>query len=319
MLIALLIILAVLSLVLAPLTLWYARKVAMVDVANQRSSHSGVVLRGGGLLFIVVFYVGMVALSLYQYALVQPYMVLILSALVIAILSWFDDRYSLSARLRFSVQLIVVITATLSLPQVLVFLPYWLSVVVVILAWMWFINLYNFMDGADGFAAQQGIVIALALACVFAVATIPMLILTIGLLGFLTINYPKAKIFMGDIGSTFLGFLFAGLLFFAVAHGRIDIFQALALTSLFGYDATYTLIKRALQRKKVWQAHREHWYQRLLISGYSHQQLFWVGMLYNVVIIVALLILPTIYAFVFSLIWFVLYTLFILCCEKSLS
>lgn len=317
MLLALYIALWILSISLAPVTLWYARKIAMTDVENERSSHQGIALRGGGLLFILVFYIGVIALYLLGLTLPVALWLIILAGFIIAVLSWFDDYKGLSARIRFGVQLLVVISVVWYLPAIDISLPMWLSKVLTIFAWVWFINLFNFMDGADGLAAQQGIFMVIMLSILVASLQSTMLILLIGLLGFLSINYPKAKIFMGDIGSTFLGFILAGYMIYALSMGHLSLLTVIAISSFFAYDATYTLVKRALQRKKVWQAHREHWYQRLLITGYSHQQLFWLAVTYNLVLGLVVYFTPVWVGLVFSLLWFVFYALFI-CCREAL-
>lgn len=319
----------VMTIVCMPLVLWYAKKMALVDVQNSRSSHSGIALRGGGLLFILTFYLGMILLSiLYKNTnlnLPNDIVYLCFGGCVIAILSWFDDYKKLSSGLRFVIHLMVVglLINRLSFIDfhslVFAFLPIWLIKILFVCAWVWFINLYNFMDGADGLACQEGIFIVLMLTIPFVIYVPYLLILCIGLMGFLYINYPKAKIFMGDIGSTFLGFLFAGMLILNIIDNKLDIFMAIAITSYFTYDATYTLLKRIVQKKQIWQAHREHWYQRLLIANFSHQQLFWIACIYNLGLLGMIYLYKSHSSIVlgFSIIWFALYAGFIKSVERK--
>lgn len=315
------IICCVATVVLMPLVIWYAKKMSLVDVQNSRSSHSGVALRGGGILFILIFYLGILLLSLTSYTtmLSEDIVYLGVGAFIIAVLSWFDDYKKLSSGLRFLVHFLVIGFLVNKFPiadlhiRFLSSLPIWLFKSLIILAWVWFLNLYNFMDGADGLAGQEGLFIILMLSIPFAIYEPYLVALGIGLLGFLYINYPKAKIFMGDIGSTFLGTVFAGILLLNIINGKINLPIAIAITSYFSYDATYTLIKRMLQKKIIWQAHREHWFHRLLISGFSHKQLFWTASFYNIILlgVVVLYKEKSLYALIASVLLFTIYAWFI--------
>ena len=296
------------SFLLAPLSISYAKKMSIVDVENERSSHSGVVHRGGGILFIIFFYMG-AAIAVWQhYIILEPFiMALLFSSTLLVITGWFDDYKGLSVRLRFSIQLLAVSLSVFYLPALWPSTPLFIEKIIITLAWIWFINLYNFMDGADGFSTQQGIFICLALLIITNSTNLLLAILMCSLLGFLRVNYPKAKIFMGDIGSLFLGFVLGGLLLLFTAKHWISIIDAFIITSLFGFDATYTLIKRALAKKKVLQAHREHLYQRFLIAGHSHKQLFWLAIIYNCLMLSILYLShqtnTTVGIFLISILW----------------
>ena len=145
------------------------------------------------------------------------------------------------------------------------------------------------MDGADAFATQEAIFISLALLLLIGFNALPLIFLIAALLGFLRVNYPKAKIFMGDIGSLFLGYFIGGLLLYYLSQNDITIIDGFIITSLFGFDASYTLLKRLVQKKKLSQAHHEHWYQRLLIAGFSHKALFYIAVCYNVLMLLVLM------------------------------
>ena len=280
----------IISFLCAPLTLRYAKKMALIDAANERSCHTGIVPRGGGILFIIFFYIGVLLAAWLGYLTMPPFVwILLVGAIFMASVGWLDDFKSLSVTLRFFIQLITVIIAVLFLPNIWDFLPIFVEKCILILAWMWFINLYNFMDGADAFATQEAIFISLALLLLIGFNALPLIFLIAALLGFLRVNYPKAKIFMGDIGSLFLGYFIGGLLLYYLSQNDITIIDGFIITSLFGFDASYTLLKRLVQKKKLSQAHREHWYQRFLIAGFSHKALFYIAVCYNVLMLLVLM------------------------------
>ena len=141
-------------------------------------------------------------------------------------------------------------------------------------------NVYNFMDGIDGIAGVQGVVAglgwAVAGACLGApTAALLGVVLAGGCAGFLVHNWSPAKIFMGDVGSAFLGFLFAVVPLVAVREApefaaRWPVFAALAVWPFVG-DGFLTFVRRLLKREKVWEAHRSHLYQRLVLTGWKHR------------------------------------------------
>jgi len=269
----------------SPLTIWYSNRLSMIDVANHRSSHEGITPRGGGIIFIIIFYIGVIVYSLIFGIPELALFVILLCSVIMAVVGWLDDFKDLSVKIRFGIQFIVVLISCLFLPRIWPILPIVLEKTIIILAWMWFINLFNFMDGTDGYAVQEAVFICIGLFLLSTSVGFIALILGFSVLGFLRVNYPKAKIFMGDVGSIFLGYILGGLLIYSIADHSISIVQAIILTSLFSVDATYTLLKRGLQRKKVWKAHREHWYQRLNIAGVNHKVIFWIGVVYNLIIL----------------------------------
>jgi Fuc2NAc and GlcNAc transferase len=147
-----------------------------------------------------------------------------------------------------------------------------------VLAAVYWINVFNFMDGIDGLAAGQAIfMIGAAIFLVFdttSAAWSPLMLWMLAVagatLGFLLLNWPPAKIFMGDAGSTYLGFMIAFGALSTIAAGWISVFQWLILGSLFITDATITLIRRALRGEPVMQAHRLHAYQHLSRRWQNH-------------------------------------------------
>jgi len=260
----------------------------MMDESNHRSSHEGVTPRGGGIVFIIVFYIATLIYFIIKGMPDLPLFTVLICGIVMTLVGWLDDFKDLSVKIRFGIQFIVVLISCFFLPRIWPVIPVFIEKTVLVLAWMWFINLFNFMDGTDGYAVQETFFICIGL-FVFCISVGNIaLILGFSVLGFLRVNYPKAKIFMGDVGSIFLGYILGGFLILSIAEHSITVVQAVILTSLFSIDATYTLLKRGLRGKKVWKAHREHWYQRLNIAGVSHKVIFWIGIGYNLIIVLVL-------------------------------
>lgn len=269
---------------------WFCEEQGMVNEVNERSSHKKPTLRGGGLgivltviplSFIFIFSAEVVEMKKYLLA-------LLFSSAFIAAMGWLDDIKHRPALLRLGVQVLCVSICLSFLPHVFEFLPVWVEKIIFLLAWVWFINLYNFMDGIDGFAAAQAAFIAFALSFVF-MGIKPIALFTIGAsLAFLRLNWHPAKIFLGDVGSTFLGFFLAGLMFINLSTDTV--FPLLTVTLLFTADATYTLVKRLLKGKKPWQPHKEHFYQQAVSSGMTHSSFVLRAMGVNVVLLVLFLL-----------------------------
>jgi UDP-N-acetylmuramyl pentapeptide phosphotransferase/UDP-N-acetylglucosamine-1-phosphate transferase len=202
---------------------------------------------------------------------------------IVSALGLVDDLRPLPARRRLMVQFlaasVVVGLSWDNLPAAWSlfgsFAPRWLLGGLSVLWIVWLTNLYNFMDGIDGLAAGQAVLGAAALALVgyFAGATVPALLavlLAAGALGFLALNFPPASIFMGDVGSTAIGFFLACLPLVAEG-GAIPVEVAGLAVALFILDATWTLFRRMLRGEQLSQAHRTHVYQRPLALGVSHR------------------------------------------------
>ena len=236
-----------------------------LDRPNERSLHVVPVPRIGGIAIIT----GIVAAALWLRA--SPGLLAPAGALAIA--SYFDDRHPLPASVRLATHLLAAS----------VFL--WLAagssaaalIVVLWLAIAWITNLYNFMDGADGLAGGMAVIgfgtYGLA-AWLGGNGDLDLLAWSIAAAsaGFLIFNFPPAKIFMGDVGSIPLGFL-AGA--FGVAgwqRGLWPLWFPLVVFAPFIVDTSITLARRLLRGERVWEAHRQHYYQRLILSGWSHRR-----------------------------------------------
>jgi len=251
--------------------LMWLRAKQIMDMPNARSSHEIPTPRGGGLAITPLILCGFIGWFSFNGAAFSDW-AMVAAATVLATVSWIDDRITLTAAPRFAIQ-IAVVSLTLSLmPQSQIFgglLPSALEKVGLGIAWVWFLNLYNFMDGINGITGVETACIALGLMIV-APSTIPAPLLAIvaaSALGFLVWNWNPAKIFMGDVGSIPLGFILGYFLIKTTGSSAEGWAIALILPALYWADATFTILRRGLQRKKIWQAHREHFYQKATQGG----------------------------------------------------
>ncbi len=255
----------------------WSQSFGLVDEVTKRSSHSQPTPRGGGIAIVLMT---LVAGIVYAGSLMKaadgtvPWFLIIFLAggAFIAFVGLMDDKYELSAKVRLLSQVVAVAPVVYFLPHILTFMPLWADKVIFFLLWVWFINFYNFMDGIDGLAGAQAVFLGAALS-LFSPFFKPLaLVLAGSSMGFLRVNVSvknPAKIFMGDVGSTFLGYMFAGIIFYSSTWDTLLVF--LSLTLVFSGDATFTLIKRLFKGKKPWEAHKEHFYQRAVHKlGMSH-------------------------------------------------
>ena len=255
-----------------------------LDHPNERSLHDRPTPRGGGIAIAAGIALGATAIGVvYDQHSYLPW--LALGAFLIALVSFFDDRSELSPLFRFGVHGLVAVLlidrgfvlGALELPGV-----YWpfSPTLGAVLSWfllVWLVNLYNFMDGMDGFAAGMAVIgfgcfavlgwlaedegFAMLSAVVAAAAG-----------GFLLFNFPPARIFMGDVGSSLLGLLAAALALWADREGIFPLWVGILAFSPFIVDATVTLLRRAVAGERVWKAHKSHFYQRLVQLGWGHRR-----------------------------------------------
>lgn len=253
------------------------RRWQVFDNPNTRSSHARPTPRGGGLALLAVI---LPALALI-WVFVQPAFgtgYVIAGAALVAVVSWFDDLRGLGAGPRLASHAIAVAIGLAALPHdAMVWqgaLPWWPDRIATALLWVWFVNLFNFMDGIDGIAGVETGAIGLGVVATAAVAVLDPTIAMIGAafagaaVGFLPWNWHPAKVFLGDVGSIPAGYLLGWLLIGMAAEGAWA--PALILPLYFIADATLTLALRLIRREKVWQAHRKHFYQRAVAAGRSH-------------------------------------------------
>ena len=256
----------------------------MLDEPNARSLHTGAIPRTGGFALLA----GLVAAGLLAPTGLYPAgagIWILLALLPVAAISLLDDggevrpRYRLAAHLGAGVLLMAggLGWSRLDLPGLTLNLGTDPAVCLTLLLVVWMINLYNFMDGMDGLAGGMAVFgfgalailgwrgdeLAYALTCASIAATAG---------GFLTANFPPARLFLGDLGSTSLGLLAAALALQGSALGLFPLWVAGLAFSPFILDATATLVRRAFRGDRLWQAHRSHHYQRLVLAGWSHRR-----------------------------------------------
>ena len=267
----------------------------LLDHPNERSSHSVATPRGGGLALLAVTLPAWVVL-----AFLVPsqggsnniaFWLIPASALALAAVSFLDDLRGLSQLVRFLIQIAIVVAAIQFLPSP-VFQGLFgglLDAVFAAIIWLWFINLFNFMDGIDGIAGVESIGIGVGIYAIGA-AFMPIaanhgqgLMIAAAVAGFLIWNWHPARIFLGDVGSIPLGFLLGWLLLNLAASGLWQ--AALILPLYYLADASLTLLRRLLRGAVIWQGHREHCYQVAVRRGRSHAAVAKAIALTNVVLV----------------------------------
>jgi UDP-N-acetylmuramyl pentapeptide phosphotransferase/UDP-N-acetylglucosamine-1-phosphate transferase len=285
-----------------------APRMGLVDRPNERSLHTRLTPRGGGLGFVLAIVVVLLALAVFdrdqlgsEHGVLLPLTAYVGTALFLAILSLWDDFKSLGSGFRFLCQIAAAGTAVAGIGAFrYLSIPCWPTVD---LGWfgtaltiVWIVgltNVYNFMDGIDGIAGVQGFIGGLAWTAAGIWQGTPEvailgLMLAGGCLGFLVHNWSPAKIFMGDVGSAFLGYSFGVLPLIALPgaerFGAIPLMGAMPAFALlvmwpFVGDGLYTFLRRARNREVLWLPHRSHLYQRLVRAGWTHAgaSIFYAG------------------------------------------
>ncbi|PHO10284.1 glycosyl transferase [Malaciobacter canalis] len=252
----------------------YAMKKSLVATVNERSSHTVPTPHGGGIALALTWFLGLI--YVYMIGEIQSNLFYaLLFGVVISVVSFFDDIYELSAKLRLVAQSLVAIGGLYFLGgfESLTFGVFDIqnSLFTNIFAFfmiIWFINLYNFLDGINGYAGSEALFLSLAAFVLFGGSHF--LVLGAAVLGFLFWNFNKAKIFMGDVGSTLLGYNIAIFTIYYANQEATNFWIWIILFALFWFDATLTLIRRKKNGERLSQAHKKHAYQRLNQSGWSH-------------------------------------------------
>ncbi|MDE3059433.1 MAG: glycosyltransferase family 4 protein [Pseudomonadota bacterium] len=247
------------------------KRTVLMDVPNLRSNHKAPTPRGGGIAVVMAIVIGLLLADIHYS--------IVLAIFLLAAVSLLDDLISVPPWVRLLVQAMAV-GLPLSLRHAPIFsdaLPLWLDRGMAALLWIWFINLFNFMDGIDGISASEMICIGMGF-CLLAVFSdafshnlfsYSLIVATAGF-GFLWWNWHPARIFLGDVGSVPIGFIIGYLLLMASTSGYL--FPALILPAYYLADGTLTLLRRLCERKKIWVAHSEHYYQRAVRAGRRHDR-----------------------------------------------
>lgn len=243
--------------------------------ADDRRAHASTTPHGGGILMVLVG-VPLALAAVHFFDLPYPLFLntLFIASVPVALVGLWDDMHEVPPFLRLLVHLPMVAVGLVFLPQMFDMVPLWMDRLFFLLAWGWFVNLFNFMDGADGYASSQATFLFLALGVLVAPFKPLAIVLAGTSMGFLTINWQPAKVYLGDVGSTWLGYVLGGLLLVACADDTWTIAWPLFITTLvFTADATWTLLRRTLSGHAPWVPHNEFWFHRVLRLGYSHSQL----------------------------------------------
>ncbi len=263
----------------------WIRAHGVLDVPNARSSHTRATPRGGGIAIVTVTaWAAIVAIVVWPDSW-RPLAGLIVPGLAIAAVSWLDDLRPLKNRIRFGMHLAAAAAMIATVGPVRAVDLGSLGVLHLGAgAWpltlLWIVgmtNAFNFMDGIDGIAgvtvAAAGVTVATGAACLSVPSLAAVSLAFAGAaIGFLTCNWPPARIFMGDVGSAFCGFLIAALPLVAGAPAREQLVVITAVSMWpFIFDTAFTLCRRLAKGENIFEAHRSHLYQRLVIAGWSHR------------------------------------------------
>lgn len=272
-----------------------ALRSGMVVQPGKRQSHQQATPTGGGLGLMISIVATTICLELmlslpgFWWKSVLP------GVLLLTIVGWRDDRLPVSALFRLLIQLAVSFWLLgfgwwdLSIKGIILFTAG-------ILAMVWLMNVYNFMDGSNGMAGFQGVFAGLTMAVLFQsdgeyLMALVAVVVAAACAGFLPLNFPRARVFMGDVSSVPLGFIFASLAFYGVQTGSLGLALSILIMSVFLVDATLTLVSRAIRRERWYTAHAQHIYQRLIARGWSHSRVLVVYQCINVVLVLPAIVL----------------------------
>lgn len=256
----------------------------LLDVPNDRSSHSQPTPRGGGLALTVAHLCGVLLGGALGFVEVPLMLALAVGGLAVAVIGFLDDHGHVSASLRLGLHILAFVWAIFWLGMLPPVDFGWgavdlggIGTALLVLYLAWFLNLFNFMDGIDGIAGAQAMCMSLTGAALAYQAggaehaALPMVLLAAATIGFLLWNWPPARIFMGDVGSGYLGFALGVLALWTVTEGWLTLWVWLILGGAFLADATVTLFRRAKAQVRLVEAHRSHAYQRLSRHWGSHR------------------------------------------------
>lgn len=269
---------AILSFVTTYLIKCYAQK-NLLDIPNQRSSHQVAKPKGGGLAIVISFFFA-VLVGFFDNRIERFHFYLLILTLLVAAIGFWDDHQPIPAYWRLMIHFSVavgVMTLLGGFPILVVgkvatelgIFGYFIGVVFLV----WLLNLFNFMDGIDGLAASETVFVAGSLAYFLYAVDFQLFFISAALAfscsGFLVWNWPLAKIFMGDVGSGFLGLILAMLILMASHQSPVFLYIGMILTAVFFVDSTYTLLVRIASRQKWYDAHCSHAYQQAA-KQYGH-------------------------------------------------
>lgn len=273
------------SILITRLVRKYSLRNALIDIPNERSLHDQPTPRGGGLSIVLASLTSFLLMYYFELITLDILLALLSGGSIVAVIGWLDDHRHISPVIRgliYTAAAIITLMILGGLPSINVGKHY-LTIplfnnIVAVFGIVWLINLYNFMDGADAFAAIQTICVCLFLGLLFLLSgqhglAVINFIVVMATAGFLYWNWPPARIFMGDVGSCFIGFFFGSQIIISEKSDSVTAVVFLILLGVFICDATFTLIMRIVKNEKWYSAHKSHAYQRIVQMGMSHKQL----------------------------------------------
>jgi Fuc2NAc and GlcNAc transferase len=272
-----------------------ARGSGRIALPGERQSHDHATPTGGGAGLVASIVAASAAAQYFTPLPAFWWHNMLPGIVLLSVVGWIDDKRPVSSLFRLLVQLAVSLWllgfgwSDFSVPGV------WLFAVIV-LALVWMMNLYNFMDGSNGMAGFQGVFAGLVLFFLFLdgeQAGMAWLALSVAsaCAGFLPLNFPVARVFMGDAASVPLGFIFGAFLLYGVLNDSFGLATALLIMSLFIIDATLTLFKRVFRGEQWYTAHAQHVYQRLIAHGWTHSRVLLLYQAINVIWVLPVLLL----------------------------
>jgi UDP-N-acetylmuramyl pentapeptide phosphotransferase/UDP-N-acetylglucosamine-1-phosphate transferase len=270
----------------------FLNKINMLDHPNTRSNHQLPTPRGGGIAIMLAI----VLAYWWGDAKTQELNIILACAVGLAIINFLDDKFNISIIWRFAFELIACIIVVSGIDNELLilknYLPPLLEKSIMVIALLWFTNNFNFMDGIDGIAGAQSIHMALNVALLSFLHPLELthisLIIAAASAGFLVWNWQRAKIFMGDVASIPLGFIFGCFLLKIATHGML--LTSIIIALYFIADGLITLLRRLFNKEKIWQSHSKHFYQRAVRAGASHQSVVLKIILCNCFLTIAALL-----------------------------
>jgi Fuc2NAc and GlcNAc transferase len=276
----------------------YAIKKSLVATVNERSSHSVPTPHGGGIAVAITWFIGLV--YLYMNNQIDPTLFFaLIMGVVIAVVGLVDDIIELKAIPRMVVFTLVGASGLYIIGglETITFGLFDISNIVVtsifaMLLILWYVNLTNFIDGIDSYLSVKFIFLSVAGLLLFGGAHFA--VLGVSVLGFLYWNWHKAKIFMGDVGSTLLGYTIAIITIYYANIESSNLWIWITLYGVFWFDATVTLIRRLLNGEKPSVPHKKHAYQRLTQAGWSHSRVTLAALGLNLVIFALVYFIPNI-------------------------
>ncbi len=287
--------LVIVFLISSLLVAWFASAkspLKVLDAPNERSLHKSPIPKTGGVGLLAALFAGWLW-ELQQLDIPMVFIAIFLAALLVAAISFIDDLKELSPLIRIAIHAVaalILLASDLTVDDSII------GNLFSFLAIIWMLNLYNFMDGMDGFAGGMTLSGFAFIGLAGYLQNEPLFALLAWLVaaasaGFLVKNFPPAKVFMGDAGSATIGFLAAAFSLWGIRMGVFELWFPLLVFSPFVLDATVTLLRRLIRREKVWQAHREHFYQRLALAGWGHKKTVLVEYLLMIAVGVSALVM----------------------------